>query len=86
MVNVRYEWSNERGPTANQDCQRELEDKSIRFLLDEWERGDTVNTNTGKQRQTDGSHGGAYGKLEQVGELSRNTELNRSVLNLHFYN
>ena len=63
-MNVRYEWSNERGPTANQDCQRELEDKSIRFLLDEGERGvgDNVNTNTGKQRQLDG----AYGKLEQV--------------------
>ena len=67
-VNIRYEWSNERGPTANQDCQRELEDKSIRFLVEEWERRaeDNVNTNTGKQRHSDGSHGGAYGKLEQV--------------------
>ena len=30
---MRYEWSNERGPTANQDCQRELEDKSVRYKV-----------------------------------------------------
>ena len=65
---MRYEWSNERGPTANQDCQRELEDKSIRFLLEELEKrvDENINTNNDKQRQSDLNHGGAYGKLEQV--------------------
>ena len=65
---IRYEWSNERGFTANQDCQRELEDMSIRFLVEEFEKrvADNVSSNTGKQRHLDANISGSYGKLEQV--------------------
>ena len=63
---IRYEWSNERGFTANQDCQRELEDMSIRFLVEEFEKRLEDNVSSGKQRHLDASLSGAYGKLEQV--------------------
>ena len=59
-----YHWSNERGPTANQDYQREIEERGINQLLE-----------TLKGPGTPGevvsySHGGEYGRLEQVGVLS----------------
>ena len=58
-----YHWSNERGPTANQDYQREIEDRGLNFLLgtleaggDPGKHGDSVSY----------QHGGVYGRLEQV--------------------
>ena len=59
-----YHWSNERGPTANQDYQREIEERGLNLLLETLKGpgtlGDVVSYN----------HGGEYGRLEQVGPLS----------------
>ena len=58
-----YHWSNERGPTANQDYQREIEERGLNLLLETLKGpgtlGDVVSYN----------HGGEYGRLEQVGPL-----------------
>ena len=55
-----YHWSQERGPTANQDYQREIEDRGINLLLETLKGpgapGDIVSY----------QHGGEYGRLEQV--------------------
>ena len=52
-----YHWSNERGPTANQDYQREIEDRGINLLLETLKGpgtpGDIISYN----------HGGEYGRL-----------------------
>ena len=59
-----YHWSNERGPTANQDYQREIEDRGINLLLETLKGpgtpGDIISYN----------HGGEYGRLEQVGDCN----------------
>ena len=58
-----YHWSNERGPTANQDYQREIEERGLQFLLE------TLDGGGGRGAHSDTvsyQHGGVYGRLEQV--------------------
>ena len=60
-----YHWSNERGPTANQDYQREIEDRGINLLLETLKGPGTPGDIVTYQ------HGGEYGRLEQVLEYYR---------------